>query len=76
GAEALVRSLLARGAIGLVTTHDLALARIAADGTGVENVHFQDEIVDGRIVFDYRMRPGVVTKSNAIELMRQVGLEV
>jgi DNA mismatch repair ATPase MutS len=30
----------------------------------------------GRVVFDYRMRPGVVTKSNALELMRSVGIEV
>ena len=37
---------------------------------------FEDELVDGRMRFDYRMRPGVVTRSNAIELMRAVGLEV
>jgi DNA mismatch repair ATPase MutS len=40
------------------------------------NVHFEDEIVDGRIRFDYRLRDGVVTRSNALELMRAVGLKV
>ena len=77
GAEAVVRGLLARGAIGLVTTHDLALARIA-DGLAphAANVHFQDELIEGRIHFDYRMRPGVVQRSNALALMRAVGLEV
>jgi hypothetical protein len=77
GAQAVVRELARRGAIGLLTTHDLALADIAEslDGRAV-NVHFEDHIEDGRIHFDYRMRPGVVHKSNAIELMRSVGLEI
>ena len=77
GAEALVRGLVERGAIGLITTHDLALADIADQlGERAANVHFEDQIVDGQIRFDYGMRPGVVRKSNAIELMRQVGLEI
>jgi len=77
GAEALVRGLVERGAVGLITTHDLALADIAAElGERAANVHFEDQIVDGQIRFDYHMRPGVVRKSNAIELMRQVGLEI
>jgi len=77
GAEAVVRELVERGAIGLVTTHDLALARIAdALAPRAANVHFQDHLEDGRMVFDYRMQPGVVTKSNALELMRAVGLRV
>jgi hypothetical protein len=77
GAEALVRGLVERGAIGLITTHDLALGEIA-DGLGerAANVHFEDQIKDGRIHFDYELRPGVVRKSNAIELMRSVGLEI
>ena len=77
GAAAVVRSLVERGAIGLVTTHDLALAHIADDlAPHALNVHFEDHIEDGKIAFDYRMRPGVVQKSNALELMRSVGLEV
>jgi hypothetical protein len=77
GAEAIVRSLVERGAIGLVSTHDLALAQIAESlAPRAANVHFEDHIEDGRVVFDYRMRPGVVTKSNALELMRSVGIEV
>jgi hypothetical protein len=77
GAEAIVRGLVERGAVGLISTHDLALAQIAEllDARAA-NVHFEDHIEDGRVVFDYRMRPGVVTKSNALELMRSVGIEV
>jgi hypothetical protein len=77
GAGALVRGLVQRGAIGLITTHDLALADIADElGERAANVHFEDQIADGKISFDYHMRDGVVRKSNAIELMRQVGLEI
>jgi hypothetical protein len=77
GAQALVRGLVERGAIGLVTTHDLALADIAVTlGERAANVHFEDHIENGRMVFDYALRPGVVRKSNAIELMRSVGLEI
>ncbi len=77
GAEAIVRGLVERRAIGFITTHDLALAHIAdALGSRGANVHFEDHLADGRMSFDYKMRPGVVEKSNAIELMRSVGLEV
>lgn len=77
GAEAVVRGLVERGAIGLVTTHDLALTRIVETlGNLGENVHFEDRLENGQMIFDYRMRPGVVQRSNALELMRAVGLEV
>ena len=77
GAEAIVRGLAGRDAIGLITTHDLALARIADQlGASGANVHFEDHLTNGQMSFDYRMRPGVVQKSNAIELMRSVGLDV
>jgi len=77
GAEAVVRNLVESGAIGLVTTHDLALTRLADSlSPHAENVHFQDHLEDGVIAFDYHIHPGVVTKSNALELMRAVGLDV
>jgi DNA mismatch repair ATPase MutS len=77
GAQGIVQAFVARGAIGLISTHDLALTEIAGLPSGaLRNVHFQDEIVDGRLQFDFTLREGVVTKSNAIELMRSVGLEV
>jgi hypothetical protein len=77
GAEAVVRSLLDRGAIGLVTTHDLALTQLAElFATHALNTHFADQLENGQIKFDYRMRPGVVEHGNALALMRAVGLEV
>ena len=77
GAEGIVRAFAQAGAIGLVSTHDLALTDIGglAPGT-LRNVHFQDELLDGQMRFDFILRSGVVTKSNGIELMRAVGLNV
>jgi DNA mismatch repair ATPase MutS len=77
GTEGIVAGFLNRGAIGLLSTHDLALTAIAGNLAGdVENVHFQDELKDGRMSFDYILRSGIVTKSNGLELMRSIGLEV
>jgi DNA mismatch repair ATPase MutS len=77
GAEAIVRALVGLGAIGLVTTHDLALTELPDRlGPAAVNMHFEDRLEGGRMVFDYRMRSGVVEHSNALALMRAVGLEV
>jgi hypothetical protein len=77
GAEGIVHALLNRGAIGLVSTHDLALADIGGLLNGqLCNVHFQEEFENGRMHFDYKLRAGLVTKSNGLALMRSIGLDV
>jgi hypothetical protein len=77
GAEAVVRALLATGAIGLISTHDLALTNIGTQQDNrLRNVHLQDEIQDGKMTFNFKLHDGVVTKSNGIELMRLIGLKV
>jgi hypothetical protein len=77
GARALVAHLIRADAIGLVTTHDLALADLAGEHPGkVVNVHFADHLEDGRMVFDYRMQPGVIGSTNALRLMKANGLPV
>ena len=77
GARGVLRGLVDRGAVGLVTTHDLALTAIAQDlAPRAINVHFEDWFEDDEMRFDYRMKPGPVTRSNALALMRAVGLDV
>lgn len=77
GAEAVIRALIAQGAVGLVTSHDLALADMVGAMNGqAENVHLQDDLRDGALVFDYTLKPGVVQKSNALALMQAVGLPI
>jgi hypothetical protein len=77
GASGVLRTLLDHGAIGLITTHDLALAGIAQElAPRAVNVHFEDWFDGQELRFDYRLKPGPVTRSNAIALMRAVGLDV
>jgi DNA mismatch repair ATPase MutS len=72
-----LRSLVDNGAIGLATTHDLALASIVDElGPRAANVHLEDYMEAGEMRFDYRLRPGVVQRGNALALMRAVGLDV
>jgi hypothetical protein len=75
GTRTILERLLAQNAIGLITTHDLALTKLeGVAGLATTNVHFQDQIRDGKMTFDYKLKPGVVEGSNAIELMRLYGL--
>ena len=77
GAEGLLKGLLNRRAIGVVTTHDLALTKIADSSQGqIRNMHFEDQVKDGKMHFDYKLREGVIAKSNALELMRLMGFEI
>ena len=77
GASAVVRELVSRGAIGAVSSHDLGLVGLEQETHGsVRNTHFEDHIEDGRMRFDYRMRVGPVGTSNALRLMRSVGLDL
>jgi DNA mismatch repair ATPase MutS len=77
GAQAVFVEMVKRKGCGLVTTHDLALSNIPETyAKAMVNVHFTDTFKDGEIKFNYTLQNGVVTKSNAIELMRSVGLPV
>ncbi|HEY1900803.1 MAG TPA: mismatch repair protein [Terracidiphilus sp.] len=77
GSEFIVRSLMERNAIGIVSTHDLALTKIPeAMGGRAANFHFEDHFAAGELIFDYKLNPGVVKTSNALALMRSIGLGV
>jgi len=77
GSEFIVRRLMERNAIGMVSTHDMALTGIPeAMGERAVNCHFEDRFEDGQLIFDYKLKPGVVKTSNALELMRSIGLGV
>jgi DNA mismatch repair ATPase MutS len=77
GAEAVLRRLVEAGAVGMVTTHDLALTAIDDPlGPVAADVHFDERLENGQLVFDHTMRPGVVRQRNALALMRAVGIEV
>ncbi|MGC2401564.1 MAG: mismatch repair protein [Acidobacteriaceae bacterium] len=77
GTRFVVRALVRRGAIGMVTTHDLALTEIPQTmGELAQNYHFEDSIEQGELKFDYRLHAGIVRTSNALRLMQAVGLKL
>jgi DNA mismatch repair ATPase MutS len=77
GACAVVRELLQLGALGAVSTHDLGITALERElGGSVENVHFEEQVKGEAMTFDYVLRPGIVQSSNALRLMRAVGIDV
>lgn len=77
GAKAVVRHLVDKGAVGAVSSHDLGLVELEQlTGGRVKNFHFEDHLVDDKMAFDYRMKEGAVSTSNALRLMRMVGIDV
>ena len=77
GAIALVRQLQRARVSGIVATHDLALARLAAEHPeSIANFHFDGTVQGDRLVFDYRLREGACEKFNALSLMRAIGIHL
>jgi hypothetical protein len=76
GAAGIAHALMTSGAIGLISTHDLALTAIGDGAHALRNVHFEERIENGEMRFDFRLRDGVVTTRNGVALMRMVGLKV
>lgn len=75
GTESVVRGLVRRRAVGIVTTHDLALTDIVSTLSGrAANFHFGDTFAEGKLSFDYKLLPGIAESTNALELMRSIGL--
>jgi hypothetical protein len=77
GACAVVRELVGRGALGAVSTHDLGITALEEElGGKAQNVHFEEQVEGEAMTFDYVLRPGIVQSSNALRLMRAVGIDV
>jgi DNA mismatch repair ATPase MutS len=73
--RAVAQHLLAAGAIGAMTTHDLALAGEEPLRSAALLVHFTEHVHDdGTMTFDYRLRPGLATSTNALRLMQAIGI--
>ena len=76
GSRAFIKALAKGGGVGVISTHDLELIGMADDVPGIHNFHFREEISDGRMVFDYRLRPGPCPTTNALKIMHMAGLPV
>lgn len=76
GSAALINFLLKKNGSGLVSTHDLELIKLADDSTKIQNFHFREEISDGKMIFDYKLRPGPCPTTNALKIMEINGLPI
>ncbi len=76
GSRAFVKALLGAHGVGVIATHDLELASLAAGDPQAINYHFSDQVQDGKLTFDYRLRPGVSPTTNALTIMALEGLPV
>jgi len=82
GARSVLRHLLERGAMGAISTHDVGLLDLGPGlDARVDKVHFEEQVSESEngksaMSFDYKLRPGVVRSTNALRLMRRVGIDV
>ena len=76
GSRAYIKGLAKGRGVGVISTHDLELIGMADDVPGIHNFHFREEISDGRMVFDYRLRTGPCPTTNALKIMHMAGLPV
>lgn len=73
--KTMVKFLLAHNASGLITTHDLELLAVEReDPDHITNYHFQESVRDEEMFFDYTLKPGELTSTNALRLMRMAGV--
>jgi DNA mismatch repair ATPase MutS len=76
GSEAYISALAGKNCLGIITTHDLDLVKMADKLPELKNYHFKEDIIDGRMVFDYILRPGPSPTTNALKIMQMEGLPV
>jgi DNA mismatch repair ATPase MutS len=76
GSRSYIRALVGKHGVGVISTHDLELVRLADEMPQVTNYHFEDRVADGQMAFDYVLRSGPSPTTNALKIMRQVGLPV
>lgn len=77
GSEALIRQLIREGAVGIIASHDVELSRLEQEFPGaIANYHFDSAVVQEEIIFDYQLKKGICTSTNATLLMRKIGIQM
>lgn len=76
GSRAYTQALAGKNGVGLISTHDLELAHLEETIPAVQNYHFREDIQDGKMVFDYHIRPGASPTTNALRIMELAGLPI
>lgn len=76
GSEAYLQALQQSRGLGMISTHDLELTRLADANGHIRNAHFQESVEEGTLHFDYLLRPGPCPTTNALRIMAQEGLPI
>ncbi len=76
GSRAYIKALVDQNGVGLIATHDLELVKLADELPKIKNYHFEEQIVDRQMIFDYRLRPGPSPTTNALKIMAMEGLPI
>ena len=76
GSRSYIQALANGHGLGLIATHDLELVKLADENSQISNYHFREDVHDGRMVFDYRLRSGPSPTTNALRIMAMEGLPV
>jgi ABC-type multidrug transport system fused ATPase/permease subunit len=76
GSRAYIRALVGKNCMGMITTHDLELVKLADDSPLIRNYHFREDVIDGQMVFDYILHTGPCPTTNALKIMQMEGLPV
>jgi hypothetical protein len=74
GSEAFLKNVAGKDGVGLVSTHDLELARLEEEIPTLSNWHFEETIEDGKMRFEYKLKPGPCPSTNALKIMEMEGL--
>jgi len=76
GSRSYMRAMVGRNCVGAISTHDLELVKLADVVPQVKNYHFREEVINGCLVFDYILRSGPCSTTNALKIMQMEGLPV
>jgi DNA mismatch repair ATPase MutS len=76
GSQAYIQALVGKNCLGVISTHDLELVKLADISPEIKNYHFKEDVIDGQMVFDYILRPGPCPTTNALKIMQMEGLPI
>ncbi|HMC99408.1 MAG TPA: hypothetical protein VKH37_04615, partial [Ferruginibacter sp.] len=76
GSESYISALVGKKCIGLISTHDLVLVTLEENLPDIRNYHFKEDVLDGQMVFDYKLREGPCPTTNALKIMQMEGLPI
>lgn len=76
GSRSYIRALANKHGMGAISTHDLELVHLADEIASIANYHFREEVVNGKMTFDYKLRRGPCPTTNALKIMQLEGLPV